>query len=846
MRTKTIRFSIISILVIVQLVANSSFISPIKFANADEQYTILNKPNVTVGTNNTVYLGSSEISKSLKEELVQNSSNSIYTNTINLSMNEGHSEAPEIVTHGRYVYVLWLDDTSGNRDIYFKRSADNGNTFDHTVNLSNNPGGSINPHMAISENSSSLYIVWEHIPGNNGEIFFTRSTDNGATFQKPINIGTNTGLNGSPQIVASANNVYVVWHHATNGIQLTRSTDNGHTFDSAVRISGKNAYALNPQLAASLDNVYVVWQSNPLDKNASILYSRSTDNGHTFGSQISISEADHIDIKHERLSFNPQILTAPGTSNVYVVWHSGFTVRERTYHVMLDVFFTKSTDNGATFERPISLSNYSVWSKDTDNGHRFESLATLRYYSGWSLEPQIATSQDNIYVSWQSNPHDANGLILFCRSTDNGHRFESPISISDKNGDAVNPQIATSDGNVYEVWQNNIPEGKSEVVFSRSTDNGHTFESPISISDKNGDAVAPRIAVSKDNNLYSVWNSDVTGNEEIMLMKVNAYNDIFSFKYANKNKPIQNALQNNSAINMQQKNLKNIAFIDRTFSDAAYNDAFYLFYHLYDKTHSNITKYTNLLTSKVLKIPLDPEREMIVDRIKWLRPETNITILTDEDAHNRSSLFMDDGTNKYDVILFGHNEYNTQQEYNNLREFVANGGIMIFLGANMLFAEVKYDEKSQAITLVKGHGFEFKGESAQPGVHERWANETTNWVGSVFCDCWQYDIKYGNNPFGYIHNEEQSITNPKAKIILDYNATENGANPKDLNTMLGYNATEKAANPKDLKIATYEINYKKGKVITFGLMTTNDLFNNEKFNRFFDSLLLYYVFREYN
>jgi hypothetical protein len=288
-------------------------------------------------------------------------------------------------------------------------------------------------------------------------------------------------------------------------------------------------------------------------------------------------------------------------------------------------------------------------------------------------------------------------------------------------------------------------------------------------------------------------------------------------------------LQNNTAINMQHKNSKNIAFIERTFSVAAYNEAFYLFYSTNTNIQSNTTKYINLLSSKVIKkYPLLPEHQIIIDHIKWLRPQSNITLLTDEDAHNKSSLFMSNGTNKYDVILYGHNEYNTQEEYNNLRQFVANGGTIIFLGANMFFTEVKYDPKSQTITLVKGHSWEFNGTSAQRSVVERWANETTEWVGSIFCDCWEDDIIFGNNPFGYMHNEEQFITNPKAKIILDYNATENGA------------------SPKDFKIATYELNYKKGKVITLGLMTTNDLFNNVKFNRFFDSLLLYYVFGEKN
>ena len=39
----------------------------------------------------------------------------------------------------------------------------------------------------------------------------------------------------------------------------------------------------------------------------------------------------------------------------------------------------------------------------------------------------------------------------------------------------------------------------------------------------------------------------------------------------------------------------------------------------------------------------------------------------------------DSSNNAYDIIILGHQEYLTQQEYDNLRHFVANGGTMIIL-----------------------------------------------------------------------------------------------------------------------------------------------------------------------
>jgi hypothetical protein len=419
---------------------------------------------------------------------------------------------------------------------------------------------------------------------------------------------------------------------------------------------------------------------------------------------------------------------------------------------------------------------------------------------------------------------------MFTRSTDNGASFENAITISDKNGNSIDPQMAVSqDNNVYVTWQSNPQAGNGKIMFTRSTDNGASFENAITISDKNGNSIDPQMAVAQENSVYLVWDNNATGNEEIMLNKANPNNtDLISSSSIQQDTHLQNI----TTKNVPTKNPKRIALVERTFTDAAYDNALYLFYNIKHEKLSNITKYTNLLSSKVTKqYTILPEFEVILDHLKWLTPQSNITLLTDADVHDTSSLFMANGTIKYDAIILGHNEYVSQLEYSNLRQYVANGGVLILLDGNVLYAEVKYDKKSQTITLVKGHGWEFDGTSASNSVDERWTNETTEWAGSNYCECYDDDIRFGNNPFGVRHNEEQYITNPNAKIILDYQA---------------YNASNTKFLPRDFKIATYELGYQKGKVITLGLYTDDVLFKNDKFKKFFDGLLYYYVFREQN
>jgi hypothetical protein len=210
-----------------------------------------------------------------------------------------------------------------------------------------------------------------------------------------------------------------------------------------------------------------------------------------------------------------------------------------------------------------------------------------------------------------------------------------------------------------------------------------------------------------------------------------------------------------------------------------------------------------------------------------LSPSSSVDVLRDEDVHNTSSIFTNKKTNFYDVIILGHQEYVTQQEYDNLKRFVANGGTLILLNGNVLYTEVNYDEDSKMLTFVKGHGFAFDGKSAQKSINdtwdERWKDETRRWVGSNYLCCYDSKIIFRNDPFGITHNEEQHVTSHNAKILIDYNATK---------------------NQKEASIATYLLEYKKGKVIGLGIWTDDKLLKNERFFRLLDSLFFQYVFND--
>ena len=155
-------------------------------------------------------------------------------------------------------------------------------------------------------------------------------------------------------------------------------------------------------------------------------------------------------------------------------------------------------------------------SEDSDNGATFDSMINLSNKSGWSTNPQIAVSQNNVYVVWTNNAQEKYGQIFFTKSSDNGATFDSMINLSNKSGWSTNPQIAVSQNNVYVVWTNNAQEKYGQIFFTKSSDNGATFDSMINLSNKSGWSTNPQIAVSQ-NNVYVVWTNNATGNEETIL-----------------------------------------------------------------------------------------------------------------------------------------------------------------------------------------------------------------------------------------------------------------------------------------------------------------------------------------
>jgi hypothetical protein len=311
-------------------------------------------------------------------------------------------------------------------------------------------------------------------------------------------------------------------------------------------------------------------------------------------------------------------------------------------------------------------------------------------------------------------------------------------------------------------------------------------------------------------------------------------NRIFRREIVSQTQLARETIQNRGSVPSEKG--PRIALIKPSFTAAAYANGFYKFYKLYNTTPvgKNVTTDLNLLSVPVNaswypSLPYVFSMLKLLNDIKSVSPDSNITIY-DDIAADKGFMFTRNGSNAFDLLILGHQEYVTQKEYDNLKRFVANGGTMLILDGNVFYAEVKYDPVKDIVSLVKGHYWAFNGRTAWKSVAERWKNETSQWVGSNYL-CFQCVESFQNNPFGYKPHEEQYLDNPHDVVLFNYNASI----PKTYFSILSTCTLPGQVSTKPM-IATYELSYKKGRVITLGIYS-DDVVSNIKFDSYFEKLL---------
>ena len=404
----------------------------------------------------------------------------------NISNNYGTSELAQVTSEGNNVYVVWQDNSSGNYDIYFAHSPDNGKNFESIKNLSKNNGTS--ELAQVTSEGNNVYVVWQDNSSGNYDIYFAHSPDNGKNFESIKNLSKNNGTSELAQVTSEGNNVYVVWQDNSSGnydIYFAHSPDNGKNFESIKNLSKNNGTSELAQVTSEGNNVYVVWQDNS-SGNYDIYFAHSPDNGKNFESIKNLS-------KNNGTSELAQV-TSEG-NNVYVVWQDNSSGN-------YDIYFKASASDGTKFKSTRNLSKnnstsqypriasfngvfHVVWNDDSNEKQdifskdgRIENLSkSIEYGSlrklqsiGDASNPEIFAGENFVPTVWSSTSELSSVINIYPVSFFDDSKDAIQLSKSGSNGNILNVKIFGNNTIAYCVWENkDILKG--DIFFKRfSTD----------------------------------------------------------------------------------------------------------------------------------------------------------------------------------------------------------------------------------------------------------------------------------------------------------------------------------------------------------------------------------------
>lgn len=382
------------------------------------------------------------------------------------------------------VLVAAKDWRTGPKQVWYYRSTDGGRTWaDGWLDTAATelPNAS-DPVLAFAADGTAYlaYLGYNQNDLTVGGAFVARSTDGGATWQRPVQVAANDELTFHDKewiIVDRSNNpetrgnVYVSWtlfatispRSERGDIVVSRSTDGGRTFSAPVRASLQaqdDTQGSFPAVGPD-GTLYVLYYSNsPAGRLGPGLYmAKSTDGGATFAPAVRVAGTTRpvspLPGSKFRIFVLPGLAVDPTSGALYATWNN---YRNDDSDVML----ARSTDGGMTWSEAKRVND------DPTRSRRDQFF------------PAITVGSDStVHLLWLDRRDDPGNLLYlpyYASSTDGGETFaQKPLSRTASNpsigfegtliGDYISIDTSPDGSRVYAAWVD-TRNGDQDIYFA--------------------------------------------------------------------------------------------------------------------------------------------------------------------------------------------------------------------------------------------------------------------------------------------------------------------------------------------------------------------------------------------
>jgi TolB protein len=348
-----------------------------------------------------------------------------------ISLGQAVSTDVDVCSYEDMIYVVWCDDRTGNKEIFFRSSEDAGLTWGREERLTDTPDESSQP--AIACDNKNVYVVWREKTDKISQIYY--KVYDGQSWGNDILISGEYDNSRRPDIASTTimpnSYLYIVWESIDKEkttAYIIRSTDGGRTFSASQPVTEGAWSTKEPAVWGGARDAYVAWVDNR--EGAWNVFFRRWGEAQR-GPEVKLSSVSNCS--------SPAISGAEPL--IYATWQC---VKEG--YVYNDVFASHSTDHGNTWSGAKKLTKgeaESVFPKAT------VSTETDRSTQAWFF--------------WQDGRNGEWEVFFSTEQTDGTLSDATPIASSNK--PSILPDVAVTYGQVHLFWTYVDSESHSSILY---------------------------------------------------------------------------------------------------------------------------------------------------------------------------------------------------------------------------------------------------------------------------------------------------------------------------------------------------------------------------------------------